>query len=209
MRCLAVFQAWSDSRKEGVPVPESRAGPIHSHCGIVRRQSNGRQAPPCPNMVHWFPFQRFPRIEFEQFSCFTSQPSFRRARVIQLVRKQFPDIRRQAGLPSAHFARTGPKSTNQSLNIALAAASRVSFMRRLISILSSSVPRTCAIVRCSRSGAVQFPAARHQTASSKVHGRDVFRSSMQIINYMVLRRKSVDEPRACNRGSTANDSKGR
>jgi len=108
-----------------------------------------------------FPFQRFPRIEFEQFSCFTSQPSFRRARVIQLVRKQFPDIRRQAGLPPAHFARTGPKSTIQSLNIALAAASRVSFMRRLISILSSSVPRTCAIVRCSRSGAVQFPAARH------------------------------------------------
>ena len=50
------------------------------------------------------------------------------------------------------MARTGPKSTNQSLKVACAIASSVAFWRRLSFILSSSVPRIWAIACCSEKG---------------------------------------------------------
>ena len=55
---------------------------------------------------------------------------------------------RPGSRPSA-LARTGSKSTNHDLKIARAIASRVSFIRRFSSILSSSVPRMWAMARCS------------------------------------------------------------
>ena len=47
------------------------------------------------------------------------------------------------------LARTGSKSTNHDLNKARAITSSVSFICRFSSILSSSVPRICAMARCS------------------------------------------------------------
>ena len=72
-------------------------------------------------------------------------PPLRLPLVIQPVREQRPNLRRKVGARPSIFARVGPKSTNQSLKIARAIASSVSFMRRLRSILSSSAPRTEAI----------------------------------------------------------------
>jgi hypothetical protein len=52
------------------------------------------------------------------------------------------------------LARTGSKSTNHDLKSVRAMASSVSFIRRLSSILSSSVPRIWAMARCSGRGGV-------------------------------------------------------
>ena len=57
-----------------------------------------------------------------------------------------------SGFRPSILARTGSKSTNQLLKIARAIASSVSFIRRLSSILSSSVPRMWAMAFCSDRG---------------------------------------------------------
>ena len=63
------------------------------------------------------------------------------------------------GVRPSSFARTGSKSTNQLWKSARAVASRVAFIRRFNSILSSSAPSTSAIRFCSaRGGRVIFMA---------------------------------------------------
>src|SRR6266540_2080115 len=107
--------------------------------------------------------------------------------------------------PSA-FARTGSKSTNQDLKMTRAIASSVLFMRRFNSILSSSVPRTSAMARCSGSGGIDsrnfgmsahfrlsktaptlmnFPTCSHQSA---------VRTSQRRKNYVVGLRVCLARP---------------